>query len=419
MCRIFGFFFFFGYFTVFGQLENERRIIQTLCSPAFHGRGYVNQGDSIAASFIADEFKKMGLKPLKKSFFQSFSFDVNTFPGEMTVNHNDKVLKPGIHFLVDPGSSGGSYLLNAKPLSIESLLNTELLSRELQLILKGSTYNAVCINLTKISPDTLKKINGISVELASLLPVIEVTKQKFTWSVSSQQLNYPLIQIQDSVFRENKPFQVNIEAKFIQNHHASNVIAYLPASKKSNKTIVFSAHYDHLGQMGNDAVFPGANDNASGTGMLLSLADYFSKNPMNYNIVFIAFAGEEAGLLGSKYFVEHPMIKLEKINFLVNLDIMGSGEEGVTVVNATLFDQNFQHLLTINQDNKLLSLIKPRGPAANSDHYWFTQKGVPAFFIYTMGPNKNYHDVNDTYENLTFSEFADIKTLLIEFTKTF
>jgi Zn-dependent M28 family amino/carboxypeptidase len=96
---------------------------------------------------------------------------------------------------------------------------------------------------------------------------------------------------------------------------------------------------------------------------------------------------------------------------------MGSGEEGITVVNATLFDKEFKELQEINNEKHLLTQVKSRGPAANSDHYWFTQVGVPSFFIYTMGPNKNYHDVFDTYENLSFIEYADITTLLVEFTK--
>jgi aminopeptidase YwaD len=72
-------------------------------------------------------------------------------------------------------------------------------------------------------------------------------------------------------------------------------------------------------------------------------------------------------------------------------------------------------LQELNEAQSLLKVVKKRGPAANSDHYWFTEKGVPAFFIYTMGPNKNYHDVFDFYDNLSFKEYEDITTLLIEF----
>ena len=100
---------------------------------------------------------------------------------------------------------------------------------------------------------------------------------------------------------------------------------------------------------------------------------------------------------------------------MLNLDIMGSGEEGITVVNSTLFPKEFDLLKSINAKKRLLKEIKPRGPAANSDHYYFTEAGVPAFFIYTMGPNKHYHDVEDRYEALSFEAFDSLNRLLLAF----
>ncbi|MDP4798098.1 MAG: M28 family peptidase [Crocinitomicaceae bacterium] len=401
----------------FGQKSEVERITKTLCSPEFHGRGYVNKGDSIAAEFIAAEFKKIGLKPLKKSYFQSFNLSVNTFPNEMTLQHNGRTLLPGVHYLVDPASAGGKVELRPKLISIETALNVEQLIEEIKSISNGKEYNAIALDFRKLSADTLKKVAGLTEELAGILPVFEIMDRKFTWSVADKQLKNPLIQIQDSIFSARSNFSISIDTRMLNNYSSRNVLAYLPAKKKTKKTVIYSAHYDHLGRMGAETYFPGANDNASGTAMLLSMANYFKEHPVDYNILFIAFAGEEAGLLGSKYFVEHPLIKLKTIAFLLNLDIMGSGEDGITVVNATLFDQEFKELQAINTEKNLLKQVKSRGPAANSDHYWFTQMGVPAFFIYTMGPNKNYHDIFDTQANLSFVEYDDITTLLVEFTK--
>ena len=168
--------------------------------------------------------------------------------------------------------------------------------------------------------------------------------------------------------------------------------------------------------MGEDIYFPGANDNASGTSMLLTLAEHFKAHPAKVNIMFIAFAGEEAGLIGSKYYVEHPFFDLKDINFVLNLDIMGSGEEGITVVNASLFEKDFKRLKKINKRKNYLLKSNQEYPA-NSDHYFFTLAGVPAFFIYTMGPNKHYHDVFDTEAELSFAEYEDITTLLRLFLK--
>jgi hypothetical protein len=402
-------------FNATAQIEEVRRITQRLCSPEMHGRGYVNMGDSIAAAFIANEFKTLGIQPLKGGYFQEFEHTVNTFPGAMSLRYSQKRLTPGVHFIVDPSSSGVEATLKPKRVPIETLLNQEELALEIRRITKDKELNCIALDFTKAKGDTLKKIAGLSKEIAKILPVIEITNQKFTWSVSSERLPNPLILIQDSVYQDGQNLKSDIQTNLWEGYTSRNVIAFLPGTKGAKKTIVFTAHYDHLGRMGELTYFPGANDNASGTAMLLTLAKYFKEHPVNVNILFIAFAGEEAGLLGSEHFVNHPTYPLKKMNFLVNLDIMGSGEEGITVVNATLFNEQFKLLQEINTEKGLLTQVKSRGPAQNSDHYWFTEKGVPAFFIYTMGSNKNYHDVFDTYENLTFSEYNDITTLLSEF----
>ena len=81
------------------------------------------------------------------------------------------------------------------------------------------------------------------------------------------------------------------------------------------------------------------------------------------------------------------------------------------------FPKEFELLRSINFRKKLIKEVKPRGPAANSDHYYFTEAGVPAFFIYTMGPNKHYHDVEDRYEALSFDAFDKVNSLLLKFLK--
>jgi aminopeptidase YwaD len=172
-----------------------------------------------------------------------------------------------------------------------------------------------------------------------------------------------------------------------------------------------------LGRMGRDIYFPGANDNASGVSMLLELAKYYSsaENQLPFSIVFIAFGAEEAGLIGSKFFVENPLFPLKKIKFLINLDLLGTGEEGITVVNATKFPQQFEQIVKLNDENKYLTAVKKRGPAANSDHYYFTEKGVPSFFIYTMGGIAAYHDIYDRAETLPLTKFSEVFHLLTSF----
>ena len=398
------------------QIDEIRRITKTLCSSDFHGRGYVNKGDSIAAEFLKKEFKKLGVGAYNDSYFQHFNLDVNTFPGEMKISQDGKQLKAGHDFSIDPSSVGRKGNLKLREVTAKQALNLDTMRSIITTMLDNPLGDeAVLFDMTIVPSDTAKLLREIAPQLAVYLPVVEVVNDKFTWSVGREERFYPYLQVQESAIDKRGVLSLNIDSKLVKNYESQNVIGYIPAKKKCAKTVLFTAHYDHLGRMGKDTYFPGANDNASGTAMLFTMAKYFKENPPKFNVMFVAFGGEEAGLVGSKHFVENPILKLKKIRFVVNLDIMGSGEDGITVVNATLFENEFEKLQQINEDKSLLKEVKKRGPAANSDHYWFTEKGVPAFFIYTRGPNKHYHDVFDEYEALSFLEYQDITTLLIEF----
>jgi len=171
--------------------------------------------------------------------------------------------------------------------------------------------------------------------------------------------------------------------------------------------------------MGKDTYFAGANDNASGISMLLSLAKHYAelKDENKYSILFIAFGAEEAGLIGSKYFVNHPIFPLNNIKFLINMDLMGTGEEGLMVVNGKVFEKQYDLLCSINKEYDYFPVIKKRGKAANSDHYYFSEKGVPSFFLYTLGGIKAYHDIYDVPKTLPLNKFKESHQLIRAFIK--
>ena len=220
-----------------------------------------------------------------------------------------------------------------------------------------------------------------------------------------------------SSFRNATTISVDIVNKLIKKFPTQNIIGYIKGNVQPDSFIVFTAHYDHLGIMGS-IYFPGANDNASGVAMLLSLANYYSqhKDSLRYSIAFMAFSGEEVDLLGSKYYNENPLFPLANIRFLVNMDIMGTGDEGITVVNGTIYKAAFNDLVKINDAGHLLKLVKPRGETANSDHYFFYKNHVPSIFIYTMGGIKAYHDIYDRRETLPLTDFDEVFKLLRQFT---
>ena len=402
----------------YAQTYPYRETIAKLCSPEFAGRGYVNDGRILAANLIAAEFHKIGLKPFHKNYQQLFSFPVQTFPGACTIALGNDTLPPGIDYLVDPASAG------AVPQNYQLVYcNAATLYRSVNAFKPCPKDRLLVVKTSGFGGDTNKVMQIRLQELQQFAATIELTTTKLTWSVSQTALPYPAFKALKDKF-ENKPNSafVHLESSYIPKFTSSNVIGYLPAAQNAKKKpyLVITAHYDHLGKMGKDTYFPGANDNASGVGMLLFLAKELSlqRNP-DYNYVFMAFGGEEAGLVGSNYFVNHPLFKLSQIRFLLNTDIMGSGEEGITVVNATLFKSEFDRLVEMNKDGNFLTQVKSRGPAANSDHYFFTEKGVPAFFVYTMGPNKHYHDIHDKAEELSYAAFEPLAKLLLGFMRSF
>lgn len=358
------------------DLPAAQNIIDRLTSKSMWGRGYTKQGVSNAAGFIVSEFKTYGLKPMDgKDFMQVFSFPVNTFPGAMTVKINDRQLVPGKEFIVLPESTG----------------------KKAKGILQQKD------SVTFIDPE-----QRLIVQL----------KDKLTWSVAQQPQDHTGIMVDKKVIQGNpKTIEVNIENTFIEKFSSANICAVVKGTAKPDSLLLISAHYDHLGGMGNETYFPGANDNASGVAFLLTLARYYAAHPQPYSIAFICFGGEEAGLLGSRYFTEHPLVPLDQIRFMINVDMVGTGEAGITVVNATLHPKEFALLNKINDEKHYLTKINARGKAANSDHYFFTEKGVPAFFIYTQGGISAYHDVNDIAATLPLTEYGDLFKLFEEFNK--
>ena len=351
-----------------------RHTINKLTSKKFWGRGYTKEGMAKASDFLSTEYKKIGLLPIGENYKQDFSYPVNTFPGKMTVEVNGKKLIPGKDFIVNNESPS---------------INKE-------------------VKLTKV--DSMKFQGDPNLQV--------VLKDKLTWSVASEVADFTKIEINKKSFKETpQTIQVDIENKLIPDFKASNVIGYIKGTKYPDSILMITAHYDHLGGMGANTYFPGANDNAAGVATLLSLAKYYASNPQAYSIAFICFAGEEAGLLGSRYFTENPVVPLSKIKFLINLDLVGTGESGMTVVNASVYPKAFSILNQINGEQKLISKINSRGKAANSDHYFFTEKGVPAFFFYTQGGPGAYHDVFDKPETLPLTEYNDLFRLIINFNK--
>lgn len=353
-----------------------RMLIKELTSKKCFGRGYVNNGLNEGKKVILNELIKFKVEGIfsNNSFTESFQHPVIVFKNEIKLKINGKPLVLGKDFIPSPNSPS----INGK------------------------------ISLIKKDSVTFLSDGG--------KPIMLSIKNKLTYGVGLKQDSYTEIEVvKKAIEAEPKEIEISLKSTPIKAFKSSNIGCRINGTSGSDSLIMFCAHYDHLGGFGKHVFFPGANDNASGVSFLLNLIKHYKTHPPKYHTIFLFFAGEEAGLLGSKYFVENNKNILPKIKFLINLDLLGTGDEGIMVVNGSVFTNQFTKLQAINSKNDYLKEIKKRGKAQNSDHYWFTEMGVPSFFIYTLGGVKAYHDVYDVEQTLPLTEFMDVFRLLTKF----
>jgi hypothetical protein len=407
------------------DLHYAHRIVNTLASPAMHGRGYVNNGCNMAGDYLKHQFDSLHLQSFNNNYFQNFSFPVNTFPFDVELTINGKALIAGKDYIVEAPSGKGKGDYGGITASNHYNHSKEEVAGYLYYCHKNR--KDIVFDYDSLTRDDAKFLQALK---QTELPkeerppaVFIIENKKLTMDVSEKEFSYPVFTVLRSALPASggagiSDLSFKVSPKLIKDFKTHNIIGYIRGSQYPDSFIVYTAHYDHLGQMGKDVYFPGANDNASGIAMLLNLASYYDKkeNQPACSIAFIAFAGEEAGLLGSKYFSEHPLFPLSEMKFLINLDLLGTGDEGMMVVNATTFPKQFALLDSINNAKHYLIKIGQRGKAANSDHYWFTEEGVPSFYFYTLGGIAAYHDIYDKPETLPLTAFDNVFLLIVDFT---
>ncbi|MBN2213783.1 MAG: M28 family peptidase [Bacteroidales bacterium] len=406
------------------DIEYAGEIIRTLSSHEYHGRGYVNDGLAVSAAYIVGEFRKHNLQPLFDGYMQHFTMPVNTFPGKVSVSINNRPLEPVSEFIVDPASKGLSGTFPVITIDKNELLQPKLINRKLRMASK----KFLLINFRNASGMD-EKDRDLALDIIRILKydpglkiagVLELTDEKLSWNVSTVCATRPVVRINAELDTDEiNHVKLEVENQFIDHYPVCNLAGLIRGKLIPDSFFIFAAHYDHLGQMGSETYFPGANDNASGVAVILNLADYFSCHIPDYSIILIAFTAEEAGLLGSKFFVENPPIDLKRIKFMINIDLAGNGEKGITIVNGSVFKEQYEKIRQINESCNCLPDIKSRGEACNSDHCYFYRAGVPDFFIYTMGGTQAYHDLNDDFNSLTLSRFTELVKVLIEFSDSF
>lgn len=385
-----------------------RNNIRVLCSPQTAGRGYAFEGDKKAAQHIARAFREAGVQPFGKDYFQPFPITANVFEGDMQLKIDRRHLRVGTDFV--PNSVSGKGKGSAKLIFLDSLA-TKTDSAALQMSYKGK---AVAFRmrdyyrLLERFPELIPHLNRAKVWIG--------ISPDLTVHISGQALQPPFFIVKpEALGIEAQKVAFKIDSRLKKDYVTQNVIGYIKGTTFPQRFVVFTAHYDHLGTLGKDAYVPGANDNAAGVALLIELAHYFREKPPPFSVALMAFSGEELGLLGSTYYTAHPLFPLSHIRFLWNLDLIGTGKDGAVVVNGTLHAEEFARLQHLNDSLHALPKIVPRAPAANSDHYPFSVKGVPAFFIYLTDKDyRHYHDTAEQPEKLPLDGFVGLFRLLVQ-----
>ncbi len=217
------------------------------------------------------------------------------------------------------------------------------------------------------------------------------------------------------------------------NGPSQNVLAYIKGSEFPNEVIVISAHYDHLGMKGEE-VYNGADDNASGSSAVMELAQSFQLakkqgNGPKRSILFLHFTGEELGLFGSKFYIEHPAFSLDSTVVDLNIDMVGRVDEKHFNNKAYIYligsNRLSQDVHRISQEaNKTYTHLKldytynseedPNRYYSRSDHYNFAKNNIPVIF-YFNGTHADYHRTTDTADKIDF-ELLALRTRLVFYT---
>ena len=428
--------------------------VKELSSIEYCGRNNYNNGDIKAAKYIIDQLRTMGIAPMPNrlqesavtaypehkseikpgtlgrwhgedtiytSYLQNFTFPLNVMRGQMEICVDGKTLIPTTDYIVkefSPTCKGKFSVValdtayyNSSELFVGKMNSGEFKDAfvvlDWKLFLQKELYDTPFDVYRKcIAP--LDKVGGLILRQEEQFPYFKAR--------SYYNSKVPVIMVNNSFPADAKSMEVDIESSMIPDHDAHNIIAYLPGRSEGDNCITFIAHYDHLGLMGAENLFPGANDNASGVSMLLTLARYYSTNLPDNNIQFIFLDAEESNLLGAFYYAENPYEPLSKIKYMINLDMIGDNGNNLICETSCEGAGGLELLKKINGKQKSpFSSIDCGELSDNSDHYAFALKHVPVLYLTVEGDMyKYYHTPRDTYDNTSDANFERLFNLLIE-----
>lgn len=378
------------------QQEDVAHIINTLAADSMMGRRTFTPGLRKAADFIEGKFKEIGLQLFKgeDDYRQQFEM-VSAQPQDVAVKVNGRSV------------SGDEVITVSMQESLEwtNTSDVEVSSIEAGASLMGELrkhLNASANTLVWVDPSYAKQFVRFKGYLEG--------RSQFKNKINSNSV----------VFILSKPasrFNVDITNKLVSKT-TQNIVGVLPGDESPEEYVVFSAHYDHIGQgeaVDGDSIFNGANDDASGTTAVIELAKYFkAKGGNNRTLVFVTFTGEEVGGYGSRYFSQQ--LDPEKVIAMFNIEMIGTTSKwGTNSAYITGYDKtDFGQILQKNLEGSNFEFHPDPYTKQNlfyrSDNATLARLGVPAHTISTskMDSEPNYHKVSDEVSTLDLANMTEI-----------
>lgn len=409
--------------------------LKFLSSDVMKGRNTPSPELDIAAEYLRTQLELYGVKPFAEypDYFQKVAMKKNVKPTAGSINIADNKLELGTDFLFLAGNNtewNGDYII----LNFASPEEIEQADVKGKMIIANAgssdTQNTRgWFRITKVKRDAAIKAGAVGLielyanpQLPWQLLVNYLNRDQVTLDQGEEDGDFLSLWINNPNREKNVLFDgknalsVSIEGSGIEKFTVNNVVGYVEGTDPTlkNEYVVYSAHYDHVGvgkpDSTGDAIYNGTRDNAIGTVTVLEAAKNFGKYPNKRSSLFIMFAGEEKGLLGSEWFVEHSPLPLSNIVFCFNSDNGGYNDTSLATVIG-LYRTTAQDLLVKAIETYGLKAgddenYKEQGLFDRSDNVSFARKGIPAP-SFGMGVSKfddaifrTYHQPSDEFDTV-------------------
>ncbi len=405
-------------------LKNLKQHISILAADSMEGRETGMHGEQLAYGYIQKQFREIGLEPKgTDGYLQPFTFTRLTKPGKNNLlKINGAIFELGKQYypLAYAANSSGTgavervgYGITAAPLGYDEFKGRKDLKNKILVIESGTPDGGGPHSRYAEFADLRTRVDSAAARGA--VGVIFINSNKDIDDPPQDYRNKITPSTIPVVFAKNEAYQLlmsgtrwsaEITTELIKEEATGhNVIGFINNNAKN--TVVIGAHYDHLGLGGDEslyrgkpAIHNGADDNASGVAALIEIArNLKASNDKSNNYMFIAFSGEEKGLLGSNYFMKNPSVPLDKMNYMINMDMLGrlKKTDPVLIINGAGTSPAWK--ITFNyikiDSLKIKTTDSGIGP---SDHTSFYLKDIPALHFFS-GTHSDYHKPSDD-ENL-------------------